>query len=64
MATPPPTTFDHIVDVLTGAAPAPHTKFLSLRCPLTPQQVDQLAGVLETSSLQGGLRLKGKLSKR
>ncbi|KAL3136878.1 hypothetical protein ABBQ32_006490 [Trebouxia sp. C0010 RCD-2024] len=61
MATPPPTTFDHIVDVLTGAAPAPHTKFLSLRCPLTPQQVDQLAGVLETSSLQGGLRLKGCL---
>ena len=62
MATPPPTTFEHIIDVLSGAAPAPHTKFISLRSPLTSQQVDQLANVIETSSLQGGLRLKGKLN--
>ena len=62
MFTPSPPTFQHLLDVLAGAVPAPHTKFLSFRGPLAPQQIDQLARAIRDSPAQGGVRLKGRLS--
>lgn len=62
MFTPSPPTFQHLLDVLTGVIPAPHTKFLSFRGPLAQQQVSQLARAIRDSLAQGGVRLKGRLS--
>ena len=62
MFTPSPPTFQHLLDVLNGVVPAPHTKFISCRGPLAPHQVDQLASAIRDSPAQGGVRLKGKLS--
>ena len=62
MFTPSPPTFQHLLDVLNGVVPAPHTKFISCRGPLAPQQVDQLANAIRDSPAQGGVRLKGRLN--
>ena len=62
MFTPSPPTFQHLLDVLNGVVPAPHTKFISCRGRLAPQQVDQLASAIRDSPAQGGVRLKGRLN--
>ena len=59
MATPSPQTFKHLLDILNGDVPAPHTKFVSFKGHLDAQQIDQLAGALQGSWIQGGIRLKG-----
>lgn len=60
MSTPSPPSFEHLLDILNGAVPAPHTKFVSFRGQLNPQQVEQLGSALKGSTVPGGVRLKGE----
>lgn len=64
MATPSAPSFEHLLDILNGDVPAPHTKFVSFKGNLNAQQIDQLAGALQGSWIQGGIRLKGMCVER
>lgn len=51
------TTLDEALAVLGGSCPAPPSKFLSVNCPLTGEELASLCTTLEESEYTGGIRL-------
>ncbi len=51
------TALDEVLAVLGGSLPAPPSKFLSVNCPLSVEELASLCTILERSEYTGGIRL-------
>ena len=54
------TALDEVIAVLGGSCPTPPSKFLSVNCPLSDEELASLCTILEWSEYTGGIRLGSK----